>query len=200
MYSGSPAGLSCAIRAAREGLTVVVVTHTPHLGGMLTSGLRVWDTQWEGRRAPIYDEWRQALADYYRDTYGHHSPQYRAALPGPSGYSNGSFEPRVARVVIEGLVGPPHGGAVAPCPEAVAGPSNSGPDYSATAYDPPCGQRRGARAKRNARRWSRSCCSAASANARRAASSPALVAAWKVSIARTLPARHRRRLPLAGRR
>ena len=104
MYSGAPAGLSCAIRAAREGLAVVVVTHTPYLGGMLTSGLCVWDTQWEGRRAPIYDEWRQALLDYYKEAYGHHSPQYRAALPGPRGYSNGNFEPRVAREVIEALV------------------------------------------------------------------------------------------------
>ena len=57
-----------------------------------------------GPRAPIYDEWRQALLDYYKEAYGHHSPQYRAALPGPRGYSNGNFEPRVAREVIEALV------------------------------------------------------------------------------------------------
>ena len=104
VYSGSPAGLSCAIRAAREGLSVVVVTHTPHLGGMLTSGLCVWDTQWEGRRAPIYDQWRQAFFDHYQETYGHRSPEFMAALPGPQGYSNGNFEPRVAREIIERLV------------------------------------------------------------------------------------------------
>ena len=105
VYSGSPAGLSCAIRAAREGLSVVVVTHTPHLGGMLTSGLCVWDTQWEGRRAPIYDQWRQAFFDHYQETYGHRSPEYMAALPGPRGYSNGNFEPKVAREIVERLVG-----------------------------------------------------------------------------------------------
>lgn len=104
VYSGAPAGLACAVRAAREGLTAAVVTHTPHLGGMLTSGLSVWDTQWEGSRAPIYDELRQALFDYYRDRYGHHSAQYHAALPGPSGHSNGNFEARAAREVIERLV------------------------------------------------------------------------------------------------
>ena len=104
VYSGAPAGLACAIRAAREGLAVVVVTHTPHLGGMLTSGLCVWDTQWEGSRAPIYDELRQALFDYYRERYGHRSAQYYAALPGPSGHSNGNFEASVAREVIEELV------------------------------------------------------------------------------------------------
>jgi hypothetical protein len=104
VYSGSPAALACAIRAAREGLSVLVVTHTPHLGGMLTSGLCVWDTQWEGRRSPIYDEWRAALFDYYLTSYGHRSPEYMAALPGPRGYSNGNFEPKVAREVIERLV------------------------------------------------------------------------------------------------
>ena len=104
VYSGAPAGLACAIRAAREGLAVAVVTHTPHLGGMLSSGLCVWDTQWEGSRAPLYDEWRQAFFDYYRERYGHHSAQYYAALPGPKGHSNGNFEAKVAREVIEGLV------------------------------------------------------------------------------------------------
>ena len=104
VYSGAPAGLACAIRAAREGLEVVLVTHTPHLGGMLTSGLCVWDTQWEGSRAPIYDELRQGLFDYYRERYGHHSAQYYAALPGPRGHSNGNFEASAARVVIEELV------------------------------------------------------------------------------------------------
>ena len=104
VYSGAPAGLACAIRAAREGLEVVLVTHTPHLGGMLTSGLCVWDTQWEGSRAPIYDELRQALFDYYRERYGHHSAQYHAALPGPRGHSNGNFEAGAARQVIEALV------------------------------------------------------------------------------------------------
>ena len=82
----------------------MVVTHTSHLGGMLTSGLCVWDTRWEGRRAPIYDQWRQAFLDYYQNTYGHHAPEYHAALPGPLRHSNGNFEPKVARLIIERLV------------------------------------------------------------------------------------------------
>ena len=36
---------------------MVVVTHTPHLGGMFTSGLCVWDTQWEGYN------WRTVVTD-----------------------------------------------------------------------------------------------------------------------------------------
>ena len=104
VIGGSPCGVACAVRAAREGLSVVLVNHHEHLGGMLTSGLCVWDTQYEGRRAPIYDELRAALMEYYRATYGEQSPQYRDALPGASGYTNGRFEPHVAEKLIEQMV------------------------------------------------------------------------------------------------
>ncbi len=104
VYGGTPGGLACAIRAAREGLSGLLVTHTPHLGGMLTSGLCVWDTIHEGRRAPIYDELRAAILEHYRETYGETSEQYRAAVPGAVSHSNGNFEPRVAQAMVEKLV------------------------------------------------------------------------------------------------
>ncbi len=100
IYGGTPAGIAMAVRAAREGLDVVLVNRHDHLGGILASGLGVWDTQWEGRRAPIYDEVRQAIFDHYRTTYGEDSPQYRDALPGKSGHSNGKFESRVAEKIL----------------------------------------------------------------------------------------------------
>ncbi|MDP1591898.1 MAG: FAD-dependent oxidoreductase, partial [Prosthecobacter sp.] len=93
-----------AVRAAREGLSVVLVNHNGHLGGILSNGLGVWDTLWEGKRSPIYDEARQAIFDHYRTTYGEKSPQYRDALPGKSGHTNGKFEPKVAEAVLTELV------------------------------------------------------------------------------------------------
>lgn len=104
VYNGSPAGIACAVRAAREGLSVLIVNHTPILGGMLSNGLCVWDTQYEGKRSPIYDELRKAMFDYYKDTYGEDSDQYRDALPQASGHSNGNFEPKVAQMLIEKMV------------------------------------------------------------------------------------------------
>lgn len=104
VYGGSPGGIACTIRAAREGLRALIVTHTPHLGGMLTSGLCVWDTQYEGRRAPVYDKLRQGMFAHYRRTYGEDSEQYKACLPQPSGHSNGNFEPKVARRIVEEMV------------------------------------------------------------------------------------------------
>ena len=104
VYNGSPAGIACAVRSAREGLSVLIVNHTPILGGMISNGLCVWDTQYEGKRSPIYDELRQAIFDYYRSTYGEDSPQYKTALPGPPGHSNGNFEPKVAQLMVEKMV------------------------------------------------------------------------------------------------
>jgi hypothetical protein len=73
----------------------LLVSHTQHLGGLPTSGLGVWDALYEGRRAPIYDELRWGIFDDYRRRYGEDSTQYRHCLPGPSGHTNGKFEPHV---------------------------------------------------------------------------------------------------------
>lgn len=104
VYEATPGGIAMAVRAAREGLSVLLVNHHQHLGGILSSGLGVWDTLWEGKRAPIYDEVRQAIFEHYRTTYGEESAQYQDALPGKSGHTNGKFEPRVAEAVLTELV------------------------------------------------------------------------------------------------
>jgi len=104
VVGGTPAGIVLAVRAAREGLRVLLVHHTGHLGGMLANGLGVWDTRYERQRAPLYDEVRAAIFAHYRDTYGADSPQYRDALPGASGHSNGKFEPHVAEKILTALV------------------------------------------------------------------------------------------------
>lgn len=104
VYEATPGGIAMAVRAAREGLKVVLVNHNWHLGGILSSGLGVWDTLWEGKRSPIYDEARQAIFDHYRSRYGENSPQYRDCLPGKGGHTNGKFEPRVAENVLTRMV------------------------------------------------------------------------------------------------
>ncbi len=104
IYGGTPGGVACAVRAAREGLSVLLVNRHEHLGGILSSGLGVWDTQWEGKRSPIYDETRAAFFEHYRTTYGEDSQQYRDALPGKTGHTNGRYEPHVAEKFLTGLV------------------------------------------------------------------------------------------------
>lgn len=104
VYEATPGGIAMAVRAAREGLSVVLVNHGNHLGGILSNGLGVWDTLWEGKRAPVYDEARQAILDHYRTTYGSDSQPYRDALPGKSGHTNGKFEAKVAERILTELV------------------------------------------------------------------------------------------------
>lgn len=120
VYNGSPAGIACAVRAAREGLSVLLANHTPILGGMLSNGMCVWDTLYEGKRSPIYDELREAIFAFYRDTYGEVSDQRRTCLDSPTGYSHSlfvkthlflskdnptqNFESRVAQMLVEKMV------------------------------------------------------------------------------------------------
>jgi hypothetical protein len=82
VYGGTPGGIACAVRAAREGLDVLLVSPETHLGGLLANGLTTMDTLYNGARAPLYDELRQGIHDYYRDRYGEDSEQYRRSLPG----------------------------------------------------------------------------------------------------------------------
>ncbi|MGV3663808.1 MAG: FAD-dependent oxidoreductase [Prosthecobacter sp.] len=82
VYGSTPGAIACAVRAAREGLDVRLVTHAEHVGGLLSSGLSTMDALYAGKRAPIYDELREAIHSHYRKTYGKDSPQHRASLPG----------------------------------------------------------------------------------------------------------------------
>lgn len=104
VIGGTPAGIVFALRVAREGARVLLVNHTNHLGGMLANGLGVWDTRYERKRAPIYDEVREAIFRHYRETYGANSQQYADARPGLTGHSNGKFEPLVAENILTSLV------------------------------------------------------------------------------------------------
>jgi hypothetical protein len=104
VVEATPAGVAMGVRAAREGLRVLLATHGRHVGGMLVNGLGVWDTLIHGRRAPVYDEIRQAIFEHYQQSYGGDSPQFQAAQPEPHGHANGRFEPSVAARVLEQLI------------------------------------------------------------------------------------------------
>ena len=56
IYGATPGGIVTAVRAAREGLRVALVHHHAHIGGMLSNGLGVFDTMFDGKRAPLYDD------------------------------------------------------------------------------------------------------------------------------------------------
>jgi hypothetical protein len=99
VFGGTPAGIAAAVRGAREGLDVVLISPYDHIGGMLTNGLGVMDRLYTGRRAPIFDEIVEGIVDNYRQTYGNNSKQLDDCVD-----TRLTFEPHVAELVLNKLV------------------------------------------------------------------------------------------------
>lgn len=107
VIGGTPGGIACAVRAAREGLRVLLVNHTRHLGGFMTSGAGGWEAPYDGLRSPLYGEMRTGAAAYYREMYGEGSQQDRASLPDPESNAHidrPKIEPRVAELLFNQMV------------------------------------------------------------------------------------------------
>lgn len=101
IYGSTPGGIACAVRAAREGVDVLLVTHAEHVGGLLSSGLSTMDALYSGKRAPIYEELRAAIHEHYASTYGKDSPQHRASVPG---HAKAKYEAHVAEQLLENML------------------------------------------------------------------------------------------------
>ena len=107
VFGATPGGIACAVRAAREGLHVLLVHHTGHLGGFITSGAGGWETPCDLQRSPIYAEVRRDITEYYRETYGEGSPQHLASMPQPDSHRHidrAKVEPRVAERVFDEII------------------------------------------------------------------------------------------------
>ncbi len=105
---GTPAGITAAVRVAREGGRVILVSAYRHLGGVLSNGLSCWDTMYDGYRAPIQEEWLEKIRTHYRKTYGEDTEDYRTSQSGPFGggrYKGAyTWEPHIAERMFEELV------------------------------------------------------------------------------------------------
>ncbi len=107
VVGATPGGIACAVRAARQGLSVLLVHHHQHVGGFITSGAGGWEAPYDGLRSPLYAEIRTGASDYYRQAYGADSQQYRASLPNPhtnSHLDRAKVEPRVAEMLFERML------------------------------------------------------------------------------------------------
>ena len=98
VYGGTPGGIACAVRAAREGLSVGLVNVTRHLGGMLSAGLGLYDASYAGDRAPLVTEIFTKILRHYEEKYGADSENARLCRK----YQ--TFEPHVAEKVLTALV------------------------------------------------------------------------------------------------
>ncbi|MSU73423.1 MAG: FAD-dependent oxidoreductase [Opitutus sp.] len=80
VIGATPGGIACAIRVAREGLRVLLTQYNHHLGGLWSNGLGAIDTQYAGRRSPLYSEFCERILAGYRERHGRDSAQYRAVI------------------------------------------------------------------------------------------------------------------------
>ncbi|MCB1208602.1 MAG: FAD-dependent oxidoreductase, partial [Verrucomicrobiales bacterium] len=107
VIGGTPGGIACAVRAAREGLSVLLVNHTQHLGGFVTSGAGGWEAPYDGSRSPIYGEMITGAAQYYAKTYGEGSPQHIVSMPSKTSRAHidrPKIEPRIAEMLFNQMV------------------------------------------------------------------------------------------------
>lgn len=104
VVGGTPGGIACAVRAAREGLSVLLVQHNSHIGGMVTNGLMQWDALYGGPRSPLFNEYAGMIEGYYRHTYGEDSPQFQLARYTQQHYPMSRFECGVAEHLFNRLV------------------------------------------------------------------------------------------------
>ncbi len=98
VFGGTPGGIACAVRVAREGGTVGLVNVTQHLGGMLSAGLGLYDANYTGKRAPLVAEIFERILSHYEQVYGAQSENYQLCR------RHQTFEPHVAEKVLEEMV------------------------------------------------------------------------------------------------
>ena len=95
IYGGTAPAIVAAVRLAREGLDVILVTPTAHLGGALPS-LGAIETHYRGVRAPLLQEFIDRVVAHYRAESGEQGEAYQVCTDGMMI----TFEPRVAEAIL----------------------------------------------------------------------------------------------------
>ena len=104
IVGGTGGGAVCAVRAAREGCTVLLVQHNGHIGGMMTNGLMQWDALYGGPRSPLFTELLRNIENYYIASFGRDSPVHQTIRYTHEHYPIGWAEPHVAEREFNRLV------------------------------------------------------------------------------------------------
>jgi len=104
VVGGTASGVACAVRAAREGCSVLLVQHNRHIGGMMSNGLMQWDALYGGHRAPLFSELLKNIERYYIATYGENSREHQIVRHTHEHYPIGWAEPHVAEREFNRLV------------------------------------------------------------------------------------------------
>ena len=90
IVGGTPAGITAAIAAAREGKSSVILERSAHIGGLPVNGLGATDIATRGATAGLFARFIALNKAHYTEKYGADSQQARDCS---DGYH---FEPSVA--------------------------------------------------------------------------------------------------------
>lgn len=90
IVGGTPAGITAAIAAAREGKSSVILERSAHIGGLPANGLGATDIATRGATTGLFARFVALNKTHYTEKYGADSPQARDCS---DGYH---FEPSVA--------------------------------------------------------------------------------------------------------
>ncbi|MFH1300776.1 MAG: FAD-dependent oxidoreductase [Planctomycetota bacterium] len=104
VIGGTAGGVATAVRAAREGCSVLLVQHNGHIGGMMTNGLMQWDALYGGPRSPLFSELLENIENYYINTFGRDSRDHQTIRYTHEKYPIGWAEPHVAEREYNRLV------------------------------------------------------------------------------------------------
>ena len=104
VVGGTGGGVMCAVRAAREGSSVLLVQHNGHLGGMMTNGLMQWDALYGGPRSPLFNELLTNIENHYVAEFGRDSRDHQTIRYTHEHYPIGWAEPHVAEREYNRLV------------------------------------------------------------------------------------------------
>lgn len=101
VYGATPGGVCAAISAAREGVSVILLEPTKHVGGVNTGGLSFSDSNQTVRTTVmgLFDEWHRRIEDDYRSR-GIELP-YRVATKDQTHWT---YEPHVAMRVTRAML------------------------------------------------------------------------------------------------
>jgi 2-polyprenyl-6-methoxyphenol hydroxylase-like FAD-dependent oxidoreductase len=98
VVGGTPAGIMAGIAAAENGLSVIILERSHHVGGLPANGLGATDISTRGLAAGLFRDFTNRIRDYYEKTYGIDSEQYKTCS---SGYH---FEPSVAENILNTML------------------------------------------------------------------------------------------------
>ena len=77
IYGATPAGIAAALNAAMEGISVVLIEETNHIGGLTSSGLLHTDFKSYESLGGTWKEFMRRVENHYVKTYGSNSQQVK---------------------------------------------------------------------------------------------------------------------------